>query len=517
MQSPSYRDRADARCLGALARRCISLVVGMLVSASAGAGPALDEWRRTAGEVRVLAENNVPQAYARAQQLQKQLPADATPADQVRALNLLSRIEVYLALTDAAGRNAEQAGELARRSGDRVGEAEAGLNVGLNAINEGRIDAAGEAISRSLTLLDGVNRPDLLGEAMLRSAMMYRRVGQPDASVTMAMQAMEIARRTQDPLARTYAHQGLAISYEQSGRPKEALEHYERMREQAVEARSKLLEAYALSGMGAVSSQRGDYPAAKKQIEQAIGIYRSVGTPLNVSFGQFGLATNLRNQGQYAQAVSLLDEVVRSYEKYPNRIGLWWTLNARSANHESLGNTTAARADAERAYALVKELGFLPYMIDSAHRMAAIAASVGDHREAFRLTREAVDMTAKVARERSGTRMLELTQRYEAESRQREVAELQQRNEHQTAELRQRELQQRWLWTVLVGSVMALAGTAFLVLRLRRSHRLLAVANEDLENSRRELQKQTSILQSILDSMGDGVSVANERGESERA
>ena len=122
-------------------------------------------------------------------------------------------------------------------------------------------------------------------------------------------------------------------------------------------------------------------------------------------------------------------------------------------------------------------------------------------------------MTARAARERSSARMLELTQRYEAQSRQREVGELKRRNEQQTTELRERELQQRWLWTVLVGSVAALAGAAVLLLNLRRSHRLLAETNAELQRSRGELQDQTGILQSILDSMGDGVAVANERGE----
>jgi hypothetical protein len=50
----------------------------------------------------------------------------------------------------------------------------------LNAVNQGRIDAVVEATSRSMTLLDGVNRPDLLGEALLRTAMLFRRAGQID-------------------------------------------------------------------------------------------------------------------------------------------------------------------------------------------------------------------------------------------------------------------------------------------------------------------------------------------------
>lgn len=89
-----------------------------------------------------------------------------------------------------------------------------------------------------------------------------------------------------------------------------------------------------------------------------------------------------------------------------------------------------------------------------------------------------------------------------------------QRAQQQTAELlRQRELQHRWLWTVLVGSVVALTGAAFFLLRLRRSHRLLAETNEELQRSRTELQQKTGILQSILDSMGDGVAVSDEHGD----
>src|SRR3990167_8321866 len=55
------------------------------------------------------------------------------------------------------------------------------------------------ATTRSVELLEGVSRPDLLGEALLRMSMMYRRVSDFDNSVTMAMQAMEIAKRTKDP------------------------------------------------------------------------------------------------------------------------------------------------------------------------------------------------------------------------------------------------------------------------------------------------------------------------------
>ena len=95
---------------------------------------------------------------------------------------------------------------------------------------------------------------------------------------------------------------------------------------------------------------------------------------------------------------------------------------------------------------------------------------------------------------------MQLVQRYQDEGRQRELAELTRRSEQQTAELRQRELQQRWLWTLLAGVALALAGD-------RRVRRCGCAASA--QSSRR----QTRILRSVLDGIGDSVLVVDERGE----
>ena len=493
---------------------CLALLIfSFCLYGAAHAEGSLAEWRSEASQARALAENDAPRAYVQAQRLQVSLPADGTPVDRARVLNLLARIETYLALTEQSVKHTQLALELAKQHDDKVGQAEAEINVALNAVNQGKIGTLVDATTQILPLLDGVNRPDLLGEALLRTAVMYRRVGQFDESVTMAMQAMEIAKRTKDPIALTYAHQGLGISYDQSGHFAEARDHYLQMRNQARVAHSKLLEAYALTSLGRVTFSLGDPSGAEAYIRQAIPLYRAVGTPFGLSYGLFGLADHLRTQGRYAEAMPLLDEVVETYKKYPNRIGLWYTLNARSASYQSLGKTRAALADAERAYAVANDIGFPLYQSESAQRLATFAAASGNHRRAYELSVEAADMTAKAAREKASARIVELAQRYESESKQREIKELTHRNEQQTAELRQRMLQQRWLWTVLGGSVITLAGAAYLLRRLRRSHRMLEAANTELQRSQNNLQHQTGILQSVLDSMGDGVSVANERGE----
>ncbi len=481
-----------------LAGMCAAALCALCSPAAAVAAP-LDEWRTDVTQTRLLADNDGPAAHEQALRLLASLPADATPVDRARALNLLARAEIHLALTKPATQHAQEALQVAAAAGDRAGQAEAEINLSLTAINEGRIDRLVETTTHSLSLLDGVQRPELLAEAMLRTSVMYRRIGQIDDSVTMAMQGVDIARRSGNSLALVYAHHGIAIAYDQSGRLGEAVEQYELMRRHAQAAGSKVLEAYALLGVAGMAVQRGDTDGGVAMNRQAIAMFETTRTPANQAIAYYTLAYNLQRQGRIAEAAIEVDRAIAIYEEKPHRIGMWFALKVRSELREARGERAAAQADADRGYALAGEIDAPFYRAESARRLARLAAAAGDYKRAYTLTTEATEMQSRAAAERSGARMLELTQRYRTESRQRELAELQRRGEQQTTVLRTQELQQRWLWTVLAVSFVALAGTVFFLLRLRRS--------------RGELQNQTRILRSVLDGIGDSVLVVDERAD----
>lgn len=440
---------------------------------NAWAGSAIETWRSKAAVIRILAENNAPAAYRQAERLQSALPKDAMPTDRVLLLNLLARIELYLALTDRAAAHAEQAFGLAKQHADKVGQAEADLNIALNAINQSNLEAMVAATNDSMLILDGVNRPDLLSEAMLRTAMMYRRQGQLEDSVTMSMQAMEIAQRSKNTLALAYAHHGMGISLEQSNRLEEARDHYLEMRKQARLAHMLRLEAESLVGLGYTTSHLGDAIGGEHFIREAVALYRQIGANFSICFSLYALAENLDIQGRTLASLSLLDEGIAIYDKYPNKIGLWWTLGARSKYYQSLGRTSHAKADAERAYALAKSIGLPIYVSESAKRLAAFSADQGDYRAAYALFTEADVMSGKVARENASARMLALAKRYESESRQRQINELSLHNERQISKIHQQALQNRWLATLVIGGFVVLVMVVFFLARLRRSHQQL--------------------------------------------
>jgi signal transduction histidine kinase len=488
-------------------------LAGLALSGAAHA-LTLDEWRSQVETMRLLAERDVQEAYQRATQLAEDVPLGATPSDRARALNALARAEVYQAHTEDAQVHAEQALQLALQVQDRPGQAEAYLNLSVNAIFRGRVDDIVNYSLRSMTVLEGVHRRDLQGEAMLRTAMMYRRIGQFDESVTLCMREMEVARRFADPLELAYARQCMAISYDLSGRRKEALEHYTKMYEVAHGAGLRLLEGYALIGLGNVKSDLGDAREGESEIRRGIDLFRAVHTSTGLGFGMLNLAERLRNRKQMAAAMPLYGEVEAIYVGQQNRIGLWFTYNARSKAYEQTGQLAAAWADAESAYRIAQEINFPLYQSESARRLAGVYSARGDYRRAYQMSIQAADMGAKGAIEKSGARMLELAQRYETETKQHAIEDLARRNEQQAFELKQRELKQRWTWTVLGACVAFLLGTSYFLIRLRKSHGMLSATNRKLRQSQAELQELNgSLEQRVQARTGELQRLARQRSE----
>jgi len=477
----------------------------MLIFALCGvahADDALEQWRGKASSIRQLAENDIARAYAEVGRLQAELPADATPSDRVRLLNLLARIENYQGETEISSAHAQQAFDLAKQHDDKAGQAEADITIALDAVNRGDIDAMIAADTHSLIILDGVDRPDLLAEAMLRGSMMYNRLEMLEESVAIAVEAMEIAKRSNDDWVRAYAYQGMAVAYDLNGNHAEARGNYAEMLKHAKAAHSKILEGSALNGMGAMLYNLGDRQGGERLIRSAVDLDRAVGGPFYLSRSLFLLAEHLNKQGRFAEALPLLDEAVAIYRQRSNKIGLWWALFKRSEIYQNAGKKAQADADAQDAYRLAEEIKFPVYLSKSARQLSVILAAQGDYRQAYRFGKEADELSGKVASGNAGKRMLELAKRYESESKQREIDKLNRRNHRQETELRHQALEQRWLWTVLGGSVIMLAGAAFFLIRLRFSHRRLKALNTEVLQAKNKLQATLDTIPDLMFEVG---------------
>lgn len=480
------------------------LVLACGFSGIAAAVP-LEAWRGEVVQTRKLADSDARRAHAQAVGLEASIPSNATPADRVDMLNLLARTETYIARSESAEKHARHALSLAEKEKYREGQAEADNSLALVLVNLGKLDALPDVAARALSALEGVDRPDLLGEALLRAASMYFRIGLEDESATMTLQAAEIARRSKNLKALAYAEQGLAFSFKMSGNIPEAREHFAKMREYARAAGLKWQEADALIHQGNTTEKLGDLRGAEAMEREAVRLYREFGSPFGVNNALFMLAEVMQKQGRHAEAHRIFDEMVATYDQYPNRVALRYTLHARSVSHQALGRLTEARQDAERAYGLALDIGFPLYRSESAQRMAAVFAALDNHRRAYQYAVEAAKMTQKLEQEKRSARMLELARRYKVESKQREINELTSLNRLQASEIKQRELQRRLMWGGFGGGAVVLAGLAYFLYRQHRAKREIQALNAGLElrvqERTAELRQQANYLRTLIDAL----------------
>lgn len=470
----------------------------LLGVASANTQFSIERWRTAADDDRVLAENDVPRAYAEARRLHAALPPDASAIDRAHALNLLARTEAYLGLTVQADVHARQALALARRGGDRIGQAEADLNLTLTSVNLGQIDELSAAATDAVAVLGGVDEPALTGEALLRASMMYLRIGRIDQAIMTSVRASDIARRNRNPLALTYAAQGLGIAFSQSGHGAESRRYFTEMRAYARAAHSRLLEGDAVRSLADAYDSIGQIARAEALYQEAIATYSQAGAPLSVNFGLVGFANFLHVHGRYREAQPLLDRAIATYQRYPTPIGLWFTLSARSTNEQSLRQMSGARADAESAYVLATQIGLPSYISQSAQRLGALAAVAGDFRHAYQWSVAADAIAERSVGSRRSDQMLELANQYERESRQREIEGLTRRDREQAAALRQRALKERLLLTMFLGAIMIAVITGFFMVRF---HRLNASLERRVQHRTAELRQQTSYLRTLIDTL----------------
>ena len=476
---------------------------------------ALDAWRREVAAARVLVSNDIPLAYSEAQHLLAELPSGATAADRVSVLNVLTRAEIYQAMPAQAAAHARQAIDLAGSQGDVVGEIEAQLNAAATFANGSiGLESPEIAASRSMALLEGVDRPDLLGEALLQTSLMYLNGGHFDESVTTSMQALEIARRNNNPLALVYAHESLTMALVQSGRAAEALQHATDMLEISHRTNSKLLEAQATFALGYLNQLSGNSRIAEPLLRNSLAEFQAIGARYIEGRAMTGLADVYRTEGRADEALKMFGAAEALYSSYSNQIGVWNVLSARSDLELHLNRLAPALADARRAYELaLGSPGLLRSRSDSARRLAAVLNATGDVQRAYAYLAEAATLTDQATRERANARVAEITQRYESESRQREVTELVHRNELQTAELKERALTQRWLWTVLAAAVLMLAGAGYFLLRLRQSHRALGNAYAELQRSRDHLEERKAAEAARETALAEAERLARTRSE----
>jgi diguanylate cyclase (GGDEF)-like protein len=369
--------------------------------------------------------------------------------DVALAKGLLGRSYALTSLNDLPGAHlaAFEAERSALATPDVPLRVIATITAGQSFQEQGNYPAALARMQAAVDLARTIGGDDVpLATALNGFVLLLTDMRQYDKGWEMQAESLALAKRMHSPGRLAIAlstEYGLAIDSGQSQRARDALlETLTVVRKLG----ARQMEAATLVNLADSYLKEKNYPRAAAFAQQAVGAAIAVNDPANIAMARINL-------GQAHLSMGRVAEGRRQFE-------------AGLALHEKSGNLPQLQTVLVEYGAALERAGDYQGAIDAYHRERRIS------NELFAAQRQKA--------------VLELQQKYDTETKQRQIEALRQDNRVQSAELDNRRLQQRIWW--LLAIVFALASLVVGLLYRKVRH-----ANAKLEVKNLELKQQSTL------------------------
>ena len=169
--------------------------------------------------------------------------------------------------------------------------------------------------------------------------------------------AIEAARHLSDRLSHANALHDLGDVRWLMGEYRAAARDLERALGIYRDLGDRLGQANTLRYLGAVRRGTDDYPAAARDLERALGIYRDLGDRLGQAYALYYLGDVRQLTGEYPAAARDLEQALGIYRDLGDRLGQAYALRYLAAVRQLTGEYPATVQALEQALAISRDLG----------------------------------------------------------------------------------------------------------------------------------------------------------------
>jgi DNA-binding SARP family transcriptional activator len=274
---------------------------------------------------------------------------------------------------------------------------EALVESGSAAVSAGAIEAGARSLGTAARLADGAGETRLRVSARLAlaEALIHALGGLDEAGVAALFEAGQIALANDLPEAVAAARAELGFVDFLRGQ-------YDRAEFWLTEAltfagASPALRAKAVTYLGAVESDRGNYPRAADLLERAVALSQAAGEPRRKAYGLALLGRVSLFRADLDTAARQLDESATLAERDHWLAFLPWPQALRGEVQLARGDTDGAAAFFTQAFARACQLGDPCWEGMSARGLALVAEAQGETERAFSLLADARTRSNRLA------------------------------------------------------------------------------------------------------------------------
>jgi len=254
--------------------------------------------------------------YRRALQLSIDIsPAEDAAHARATALRNLGTVYASLGQLQPAEESYQQALQIDRETGNRLGQAEDLGNLGTVHAQRGDLQRAEQFIRQALEIHQAIG--NRLGEAAALSnlGIVYRHQADLNRAEQHYKEALQIQRQMNDRAGQARQLGNLGLVYARRGDLDRAEQHHKQAIEIHRQLDDRLGQAQDLANLGIVYAERGDLHQAKQYYKIALDMHRQIGSRLGEANALANLGRVAEEQGDLKQARELLGEALAIYEQ----------------------------------------------------------------------------------------------------------------------------------------------------------------------------------------------------------
>ncbi|MEU7141043.1 tetratricopeptide repeat protein [Nocardia sp. NPDC046473] len=288
----------------------------------------------------------------------------------------------------------QRAAEAADRLGDRVGQANALINLGIVQCHTGKQPV--DLFRQALVLYRATGHRMGEADTLANLGGLYRYIGDYGQAVELLRQALTLYRATGNHMGEADTLARLGRVLRDTGDYRQAAATIQQALILFRENGFRLGEASALSILGAVRGATGDYAQANDLLLRGAALFRELGNRDGEAFAFGNLGLVHRHLGDHEQAAAHIHYALTTFREIGHRRGQATNLNNLATVYRETGNHEQAASLSRQALTLFRETGFRLGEAEALANLGAACLATGDHERAADLSQQAQDLFREI-------------------------------------------------------------------------------------------------------------------------
>ena len=298
----------------------------------------------------------------------------------------------------------EAALELWKRTGDRPRQADTFNRIGFVLHFQGKMKPALEAYQQALDLM----KDDGAVTALFGLAFTYYDTAQYAKSAEFANQALELARKLEDPRGQSDALSVVGLSFMAKGDNDHARTSFLSMLDAARRAGDRVREGDAHNDLGLLEYQLGNYTEGEGHYSQALAFYREEHEPVRVAQELNNLGVLYANLGDQRKALRNFEEALPIRKALAQPGSYANTLYNAAVSHASVGNYQQALDGYNEALPIFRRVGHRSGEAYTLQELGEVSIFLGESSRAEEVLRQALAIRRDISDRRGEVQTLEI-------------------------------------------------------------------------------------------------------------